>query len=187
MHKQSVTCLHLRIQLLSVTLGDLYKEFNTLKEDLAKLMAKFDGVETFVEGMRSTGKSVLPPGGKMMAKDVGARPQGIRRRVVVRRIRGPAISEKDDLMKLWHGTVQSYFQFKTNIFLYPLILIIGYFLGAIFSFFLSKVKWTMILSNPCWIHEWLCWIIFVDISIYLYFWQYLGWPQSTDSDLQWKK
>lgn len=100
MHKQSVTCLHLRIQLLSVTLGDLYKEFNTLKEDLAKLMAKFDGVETFVEGMRSTRKSVLPPGGKMMAKDVGAQPQGIRRRVVVRRIRGPPISEKVDLMKL---------------------------------------------------------------------------------------
>lgn len=100
MHKQSVTCLHLRIQLLSVTLGDLYKEFNTLKEDLAKLMAKFDVVETFVEGMRSTRKSVLPPGGKMMAKDVGVRPQGIRRRVVVRRIRGPEISEKVDLMKL---------------------------------------------------------------------------------------
>lgn len=90
-----MTCLYLRIQLLSVTLGDLYKEFNTLKEDLAKLMAKFDGVESFVEDMRSTRKSALQPGGKMMAKDA----QGGRRRVVVRRIRGPAISEKVDLIK----------------------------------------------------------------------------------------
>lgn len=95
-----MTCLHLRIQLLSVTLGDLYKEFNTLKEDLAKLIAKFDGVENFVEGMRSNRKSVLPPGGKMMARDGGAQPQVIRRRVVVRRIRSPAISENVDLLKL---------------------------------------------------------------------------------------
>lgn len=91
--------LHLRIPLLSVTLGDLYKEFNTLKEDLAKLMAKFDGVESFVEDMRSTRKSALPPGGKMMAKDDRAHAQGSRRRIVVRRIRGPAIPEKVDLTK----------------------------------------------------------------------------------------
>lgn len=76
----------IRIPLLSVTLADLYKEFNALKEDLAKLMAKFDGVESFVEDVRSTRKSALPPGGKMTAQGVGG--QGRRRRVVVRRIRG---------------------------------------------------------------------------------------------------
>lgn len=62
-------------------------------------MAKFDGVESFVEDMRSSRKSALPPGGKMMAQDVGAQAQGSRRRVVVRRIRGPVVSEKVDLIK----------------------------------------------------------------------------------------
>lgn len=93
------SCLHLRIQLLSVTLGDLYKEFNALKEDLAKLMSRFDGVESFVEDMRSTRKSALPPGGKNMAKDVGTRAQGSRRRVVVRRITGPGLSRGVDQIK----------------------------------------------------------------------------------------
>lgn len=98
-HKEQVVCFCLRIQLLSVTLGHLYQEFNTIKEDLAKLMAKFDGVETFVEDMRFSRKSALPPGGQMMTMGAGARPQG-RRRVVIRRISGPAMSEKVDLVKL---------------------------------------------------------------------------------------
>lgn len=92
----------LRIQLLSATLGDLYKEFNSLKEGLAELMAKFDGVETFVDDMRSARKTVLSPGGEMDAavKNAGARPQGRRRRVVIRRIRHPAASEGVEKMKL---------------------------------------------------------------------------------------
>uniref|UniRef100_A0A8C4EYM3 Si:ch73-127m5.3 n=1 Tax=Dicentrarchus labrax TaxID=13489 RepID=A0A8C4EYM3_DICLA len=41
-----------RIQPLSDALGDLYKEFNTLKERLAELTTKFDGVEAFVDDVR---------------------------------------------------------------------------------------------------------------------------------------
>ncbi|RVE59876.1 hypothetical protein OJAV_G00193340 [Oryzias javanicus] len=51
-----------RIQLLSDALGDLYKELNSLKERLTELTAKFDDVETFVDGMRSGRKLSPPPG-----------------------------------------------------------------------------------------------------------------------------
>ncbi|XP_056871483.1 uncharacterized protein LOC130515339 [Takifugu flavidus] len=37
-----------RIRPLSDAVGDLYRQFNTLKDDLAKLTSKFDGVEAFV-------------------------------------------------------------------------------------------------------------------------------------------
>lgn len=65
-------------------------------------MAKFDGVETFVDDMRSTRKTVSSPGGKMeaAAKDAGARPQGRRHRVVIRRIRHAAPSEGVEEVKL---------------------------------------------------------------------------------------
>ncbi|KAM6967241.1 uncharacterized protein LKV04_019470 isoform 2-T2 [Tautogolabrus adspersus] len=48
-----------RIQPLSDALGDLYKQFNTLKDELATLSAKFDSVEGFVDDMRS-GRFTLP-------------------------------------------------------------------------------------------------------------------------------
>nr|XP_046232932.1 uncharacterized protein LOC124052565 [Scatophagus argus] len=91
-----------RIQPLSDALGDLYKEFNALKERLAELTAKFDGVEAFVDNMRSGRKPVplrgeprplgLLPGGETetTATDPGARQQRKRSRIVVRRIKKPA-------------------------------------------------------------------------------------------------
>lgn len=97
-----VTCVCLRIQPLSDALGDLYKEFNALKERLAELTAKFDGVEAFVDDVRSGRKPAPPrgeprpagslPGGETEAA-AGARPPGRRNRVVVRRIKKPAASQ----------------------------------------------------------------------------------------------
>uniref|UniRef100_A0A3Q3W5T3 Uncharacterized protein n=1 Tax=Mola mola TaxID=94237 RepID=A0A3Q3W5T3_MOLML len=74
-----------RIQPLSDAQGDLYKEFNSLKEHLAGLTARFDGVEAFVDDVRSGRKPLLA---------AGARPQGRRSRVVVRKIRKPAAPPK---------------------------------------------------------------------------------------------
>uniref|UniRef100_A0A3Q4IB02 Si:ch73-127m5.3 n=1 Tax=Neolamprologus brichardi TaxID=32507 RepID=A0A3Q4IB02_NEOBR len=48
-----------RIQPLSEALRDLYKEFNSLKERLAELTTKFDGVEAFVDDVR-LGRSPAP-------------------------------------------------------------------------------------------------------------------------------
>lgn len=45
-------CTH-RIQPLSDAVGDLYKQFNTLKENLAKLTNKFDKVESFVDEIQA--------------------------------------------------------------------------------------------------------------------------------------
>ncbi|KAK2884423.1 hypothetical protein Q8A73_020897 [Channa argus] len=90
-----------RIQPLSDALGHLYKEFNALKEHLAELTAKFDGVEAFVEEVRS-GRNPAPhrgeprPGGSLppaSAAGAGGRPLGRRSRVVVRRIKTPAHSQ----------------------------------------------------------------------------------------------
>ncbi|GAA6226555.1 uncharacterized protein LOC124052565 [Lates japonicus] len=93
-----------RIQPLSDALGDLYKEFNALKERLSELTAKFDGVEAFVDDARS-GRKPAPPRGEprplglqpgeaeASATDAGGRPQGRRSRVVVRRIKKPAGSQ----------------------------------------------------------------------------------------------
>ncbi|KAK2820123.1 hypothetical protein Q5P01_023082 [Channa striata] len=90
-----------RIQPLSAALGDLYKEFNTLKERLAELTTKFDGVEAFVDNVRSGGNPALPRGqprplGSLPAgseADRGVQPPGRRSRVVVRRIKKPARSQ----------------------------------------------------------------------------------------------
>ncbi|KPP78108.1 hypothetical protein Z043_102417 [Scleropages formosus] len=49
-----------RIQPLSDALGDLYKEFNGLKERLGELTTKFETVETFVDDIRA-GKVPVPP------------------------------------------------------------------------------------------------------------------------------
>ncbi|KAM4623494.1 uncharacterized protein ACJ7VT_004554 isoform 2-T2 [Polymixia lowei] len=86
-----------RIQPLSDALGDLYKEFNALKERLGELTAKFDGVEAFVDDVRA-GRSPAPPRAEprppaeenAMPTDEGSRSQGRRNRVVVRRIKKPA-------------------------------------------------------------------------------------------------
>lgn len=83
---------------MSDALGDLYKEFNSLKERLTELTAKFDDVETFVDGMRS-GKKLSPPPGVLRPpgsphKDVAAKlgrwPAGKKSRVLVRKIIRPS-------------------------------------------------------------------------------------------------
>ncbi|XP_034566525.1 uncharacterized protein si:dkey-282h22.5 isoform X2 [Notolabrus celidotus] len=48
-----------RIQPLSNALGDLYKQFNTLKDELTTLSSKFDNVEAFVDDLKS-GRFSLP-------------------------------------------------------------------------------------------------------------------------------
>ncbi|CAK6965024.1 uncharacterized protein LOC104936237 isoform X1 [Scomber scombrus] len=90
-----------RIQPLSDALGDLYKEFNALKERLAELTTKFGGVEAFVDDVRS-GRKPAPlraesrPLGLLLgeeegaATDAGRRPPGRRNRIVIRRIKKPA-------------------------------------------------------------------------------------------------
>ncbi|CAI5658074.1 unnamed protein product [Oreochromis niloticus] len=89
-----------RIQPLSEALGDLYKEFNSLKERLAELTTKFDGVEAFVDDVR-LGRSPAPLRGELRppgslpgeADGAGGRPNGRRSRVVIRRIKKPADSQ----------------------------------------------------------------------------------------------
>lgn len=48
-----------RIQPLSDAVGDLYRQFNTLKDELGKLTSKFDGVEAFVDDLKD-GRLTLP-------------------------------------------------------------------------------------------------------------------------------
>lgn len=82
----------LRIQPLSDALGELYSEFNTLKERLADLTTQFNKVEAFVDGVRTGRKPDRPRGphrplpgtAEAGAKDARGRAPG--RRVVVRRV-----------------------------------------------------------------------------------------------------
>lgn len=46
-------CCNHRIRSLSDAVDDLYKQFNTLKENLAKLTNKFDKVEDFVDELQA--------------------------------------------------------------------------------------------------------------------------------------
>lgn len=48
-----------RIQPLSDALGDLYRQFNTLKDELGRLSTKFDSVEAFVDDLKE-GRFTLP-------------------------------------------------------------------------------------------------------------------------------
>ncbi|XP_059204114.1 uncharacterized protein si:dkey-282h22.5 [Centropristis striata] len=48
-----------RIQPLSDALGDLYRQFNTLKDELGRLSSKFDSVEGFVDDIKE-GRFTLP-------------------------------------------------------------------------------------------------------------------------------
>ncbi|KAJ0016183.1 hypothetical protein NQD34_014473 [Periophthalmus magnuspinnatus] len=88
-----------RIQPLSDALGDLYKEFNALKDRLVDLTSKFHSVEGFVDEMRKGRKAPPSPRGDPITlgqseavlpiADPGYR-RGRRTRVVVRRIQRPA-------------------------------------------------------------------------------------------------
>ncbi|KAM7381116.1 hypothetical protein PAMA_012108 [Pampus argenteus] len=96
-----------RIQPLSDALGDLYKEFNALKQRLAELTTKFDGVEAFVDDVRSGRKpraEARPPG--LLPGEAEAAPPGRRSRVVVRRIKKPAdpqITEEKESLQMEEG------------------------------------------------------------------------------------
>ncbi|KAA0724977.1 hypothetical protein E1301_Tti010591 [Triplophysa tibetana] len=67
-----------RIKPLSEALNDLYSEFNSLKERLAELTTKFEGIEMFVEDVRGSPR-----------RDGESARQGRKNKVVVRRVKKP--------------------------------------------------------------------------------------------------
>lgn len=93
--------LHLpRIQHLSDALGELYRQFNGLKDELGKLSAKFDSVEAFVDDLKDGRFPVprrptlrIPPGVGLRAPlraQIRAPDRGVVMRPVIRaRRRGP--------------------------------------------------------------------------------------------------
>uniref|UniRef100_A0A8C6W0J8 Si:ch73-127m5.3 n=1 Tax=Nothobranchius furzeri TaxID=105023 RepID=A0A8C6W0J8_NOTFU len=83
-----------RIQPLSDALGDLYKEFNALKEHLTELTAKFGDAEAFVDDVR-LGRIPAPPRGEHRptgsvseaGRDSGSRHAAPRSRIIIRKIK----------------------------------------------------------------------------------------------------
>ncbi|XP_047015647.1 uncharacterized protein LOC108273557 [Ictalurus punctatus] len=74
-----------RIGSLSEALSDLYKEFNSLKERLGELTSKFEGVESFVDEVRSGREERPRAEGNMVTSEPDTRPRG-KIRVVIRRV-----------------------------------------------------------------------------------------------------
>ncbi|KAM7371912.1 hypothetical protein PAMP_009112 [Pampus punctatissimus] len=62
-----------RIQPLSDALGDLYRQFNTLKDELGALTAKFDRVEAFVDDLKDGSFSLPKRPIQRIAPNVGLR------------------------------------------------------------------------------------------------------------------
>uniref|UniRef100_A0A8C6T1U8 Uncharacterized protein n=1 Tax=Neogobius melanostomus TaxID=47308 RepID=A0A8C6T1U8_9GOBI len=64
-HQEKTNSIHIRttslIQPLSEALGELYKEFNALKDRLVDLTSKFDSVEGFVDDIRRVVSPLLSP------------------------------------------------------------------------------------------------------------------------------
>lgn len=66
--------LHLsRIQPLSDALGDLYRQFNALKDELGRLTTKFDRVEAFVDDLRDSRFTLLRRPAQRIPPSVGLR------------------------------------------------------------------------------------------------------------------
>uniref|UniRef100_A0A3Q2Y029 Si:dkey-282h22.5 n=1 Tax=Hippocampus comes TaxID=109280 RepID=A0A3Q2Y029_HIPCM len=71
-----------RIAPLSDALGELHRQFNALKNDLASLSTKLDGVEAFVEGIKdgSFTQRARPGAGLRLAQMRSFPPSRVRRR-----------------------------------------------------------------------------------------------------------
>lgn len=95
-----ITDLCSRIRPLSDAVRDLYRQFNTLKDDLAKLTSKFDGMEAFVDDLKHGRVSVRQRPVQRVLPNVGLRSplraqmgspvRGVMRRpALITRRRGP--------------------------------------------------------------------------------------------------
>lgn len=94
-----ITGLFSRIRPLSDAVGELYGQFNTLKDDLAKLSSKFEGVEAFVEDLKQGRVSLRQRPVQRVLPIVGLRSplraqmrspvRGVMKRPVLARRRGP--------------------------------------------------------------------------------------------------
>ncbi|KAL7869501.1 hypothetical protein AOLI_G00134890 [Acnodon oligacanthus] len=79
-----------RIQPLSEALGDLYKEFNVLKERLGELSSKFESVESFVDDVRAGRSLSAPREQRPLPVEGGSEPEATlrrRTRVVLRKVK----------------------------------------------------------------------------------------------------